>query len=187
MTVSSFRVKLPAEVSQPSSVVTVGPSPNTLAPWNKKIHCRWIFLTYTDCSLEHEVDFVEGLRAMLKGKSLASDRFYGCCEKYTQKGIVYHVLLHLGKQVNWKASHARRVLLVSNSPHESINILTPRPGQNVGNFIESHVKYCEKVANDDCFGKRPSISAAQEARRRRKWVECGQQPTKAAKRAKIME
>lgn len=187
MTFHRFHVELSAEVSQPSSVVTVGPYPKTLAPWNKKIHRRWIFLTYTECPLEHEVDFVEGLRAMLKRNSLASDRFYGCCQEYTQKGIVYHVLLHLGKQVNWKASYARRVLLVSNSPHESINILTPRPGQNVGNFIESHVKYCEKVANDNCFGKRPSISAAQEARRRRKWVECGQQPTKAAKRAKIME
>ncbi|GLA75706.1 hypothetical protein AtubIFM55763_007259 [Aspergillus tubingensis] len=124
---------------------------------------------------------------MLERNSLASSTFYGYRKEHAKSGILYHVLLHLEKQVNWKVSIAHEYLSVSDNPHESINIVTRHPRVIYQDFIYSHVEYCEKIALDDCFGIRPSISAAQDARYKRKWVEVDQQQTKAAKRAKIIE
>ncbi|OJI88497.1 hypothetical protein ASPTUDRAFT_196037 [Aspergillus tubingensis CBS 134.48] len=192
MAFGCYRLNSTPKLSQPPTVVPVGSSSHPSGPSDKKkhpqkIHCRWIFLTYTDSSLEQEDDFVNGFRAMLKRESLASSTFYGCREEHAESGVLYHVLLHLEKQVNWKVSSAHRYLLVSNNPHESINIVTRHPRVIYQDFIYSHVEYCEQIALDDCFGIRPSISAAQDARYKRKWVEVDQQPTKTAKRAKIIE
>ncbi|GLB05959.1 hypothetical protein AtubIFM57258_001254 [Aspergillus tubingensis] len=187
-----FRVKLFSDSAQPPTIVPFGSSSHPSGPSDKKkhsqkIHCRWIFLTYFNSPLEQEDDFVNGFRAMLKRKSLASSTFYGCREEHAESGVLYHVLLHLEKQVNWKVSSAHSYLLVSDNPHESINIVTRYPRVKYSDFIHSYVEYCEQVALDDCFGIRPNISAAQDARYKRKWVEVDQQPTKTAKRAKIIE
>ncbi|PWY71297.1 hypothetical protein BO83DRAFT_417894 [Aspergillus eucalypticola CBS 122712] len=192
MTFGRFHLESTSDLSQSHSVVPARPSSHTSGPSDKKkhsqkIHCRWIFLTYTDSSFEQEDDFVNGFRAMLERNSLASSTFFGCREDHTEGGVLYHVLLHLGKQVNWKVSTAHRYLVVSDNPHESINIITRYPEVKYPDFIHSHVEYCEQVALDDCFGICPNISAAQVARYTRKWVEVGQQPTKAAKRVKLIE
>lgn len=143
MTYGRFRVKLIPELSQSPSVVPVGPSAHQPGPsdkqkHSKKIHCRWIFLTYTGSSLKQEVDFVTGFQAMLERNSLASSTFYGCREEHAESGVLYHVLLHLEKQVNWKVSSAHRYFPVSGNPRESINIVTRYPRVKYPDFIHSH-------------------------------------------------
>ncbi|BCS05440.1 uncharacterized protein AKAW2_81241S [Aspergillus luchuensis] len=192
MSFGRFRLGPKSDLSQSHSVVPARPSSHPSGPsdkkkYSQKIHCRWLFLTYFDSSLEQEDDFVNRFRAMLEQRSLASSTFYGCREERAESGVLYHVLLHLEKQVNWKVSSAHRYLQVSDNPHEPINIVTRHPRVNYEDFKHSYVEYCERIALDDCFGIRPSISAAKDPRYKRKWVEVDQQPTKAAKRAKIIE
>ncbi|OJJ67632.1 hypothetical protein ASPBRDRAFT_333610 [Aspergillus brasiliensis CBS 101740] len=173
--------RFPVKVSQQSSVGTAGPLPHASDPSHKKLHCRWMFLTYAECSLSDEAAFVEGLRARLKQKHLTSAEFYGCREEHTQKGVRYHVLLDVGKQINWLVSTARRFLRVSDDPLESIKIRGHSPKQRTDDFIIKHMEDCEQRADGAAFGRLTSAIAVQAAARRRRCRECGQPKTKYCK------
>lgn len=82
--------------------------------------------------------------------------------------------------MNWSDKYAKNVaLVVKGNECESLSIVTHRAQRNINQFIESHVKYCEKVEDGDCFGERPMSRVKKE--RKLKWEDTGNQPTAPAK------
>lgn len=148
-----------------------------------RLHHRWVFLTYARCSLEVKDDFEEGFRDMLQRNNFTHATYYGCREQHAGEGIHYHVLVNFDEQRNWSNKTARERLSVAHNEGDSLHISTRRAEQPIGQFIDNHVKYCEKEG--DCFGVHPLASVEKQAKRKRKWEEIGTQPTAPAKLAKL--
>ena len=139
----------------------------------RRIRHRWVFLTYAQCSVSSKEDFEDSFQEMLDRNEFDKATFYGCQERHKVEGIHYHVLVNFGWQPNWSFGHARQCLVVEGNECSSLNISIPRPRQNPAQFVENHVKYCEKEG--DCFGKRPSLASEKVAERKRRWDEIGEQ------------
>lgn len=150
-----------------------------------RFHARWVFLTYAKCSMEEKDEFKVLFVAMLRRNGLINATYYGCREEHKVEGIHYHVLLHVGKQVNWSFKYARQCFTVGKNECESLHLSTPRSKQSLVQFVENHVLYCEKEKGGDCFGKRPSFSSEKKEDRKRKWEEIGSQVTAPAKLARL--
>jgi hypothetical protein len=120
---------------------------------------------------------------MLARNELIQATYYGCREHHETEGIHYHVLLYSGKQLNWSFKFARTRFVVEGNECHSLHIVTPRPKQNLNQFIENHVRYCEKEKGGDCFGERPKFASEKIAERKRKWEEIGSQSSAADKLA----
>lgn len=150
-----------------------------------RLHQRWVFLTYARCSLEVKEEFEESFNDMLQRNELLGATYYGCQEPHKVKGIHYHVLVNLGKQVNWSFKFARECFRVDGNDCESLHISTVRPGQSIGQFIAREVRYIEKLEGAIVFGERPVSTVEKQLERKRKWEEIGAQPTAAEKLAKV--
>ena len=124
---------------------------------------------------------------MLERNDYQTASYYGCREHHKSGDIHYHVLLNLGKQPNWSYTYARSAFLVEDNECESLSIVTPRPRQSLGQFIENHVKYCEKEKGGNCFGERPGFAVGKQKERKRERKEIGSQSTAPAKLAKLKE
>ncbi|KAJ5751475.1 uncharacterized protein N7511_008440 [Penicillium nucicola] len=183
-----FRIE-PVRVSTKSSVSGSSSSggrssPATVEP-EPRLHHRWVFLTYFQCSLESKDDFEEGFSDMLQRNELTASTYYGCREHHATEGIHYHVLVNLGKQPNWSFKTARSNFIVLNNECDSLHIVsTPRAEQNISRYIDDHVKYCEKEKGGDCFGQRP-IASVEKQELKRIWEEIGSQPDAPANIAKL--
>lgn len=153
----------------------------------ERLHQRWFFLTYSQCSVEEKEKFEAGFLAMLERNELRTATYYGCREHHVDEGIHYHVLVNLGQQVNWSFKTARSRFVVEGNECESLRISTPWPKQRRPQFIENRINYCEKEKGGDCFGQRPTISSEKVAERKRKCEEIGMQPNMVAKLAKLKE
>lgn len=79
------------------------------APTEARLRHRWVFLTYSQCSIESKDEFEKWFSYMLEQKDLKTATYYGCRENHETEGIHYHVLVNLGKQPNWGSEHARSV------------------------------------------------------------------------------
>ncbi|KAJ5588831.1 hypothetical protein N7537_011509 [Penicillium hordei] len=182
-----FRVSL--EASETPSVFSRSASSTSLSSVDTEARLRhqWVFLTYSQCSIESKDEFEEGFGEMLKRNDLPMATYYGCRESHKTEGIHYHVLLNFGRQPNWSFKYARNVLPVEGNECESLHIGTPRPRQKLSQYVENHVNYCEKEKGGDCFGERPVFSVEKQQERKRKWEEIGSQPTAPAKLAKLTE
>jgi hypothetical protein len=66
-----------------------------------------VYLTYSQSSLESKDEFEKGFGDMLQQNELVTATYYGCREHHEEEGINYHVLVRLGKQVNWSLKFAR--------------------------------------------------------------------------------
>lgn len=90
-----------------------------------KLHSRWVFLTYAQCSLEDKEVFERRFVDMLQRNGLSRAAYYGCRELHVDEGIHYHVLLNLSSQVNWTFSRAREQFVVEGNECDSLHISTP--------------------------------------------------------------
>ncbi|KAJ5168300.1 uncharacterized protein N7482_003894 [Penicillium canariense] len=149
-----------------------------------RLHRRWIFLTYSQCSLNSKDEFQAGFSDMLQGNKLEDTTFYGCREHDDGKGTNYYVLVNLGKQVNWHFRFARSRFLVDGNECKSIDITTPRPKQSVQQFIEDRVLDCENAKGGDCFGQRPKCPS-EKLERKRRCEEINEQPMAPVKLSKL--
>lgn len=189
MSLSRLRLSSLSSVSDVSDTASVVSSRTSIASSKAEaaIHCRTVFLTYAQCSLENKDEFAAMFNEMLERNKLSKATYYGCREPHRVNGIHYHVLLNFGEQVNWSFSTARKCLTVPGNMCDSLNIVTRRRGQNYQDFVVNHVKYCEKIEGGDLFGERPKMSADIAAERKRKWEEIGRERNAASKLAKCKE
>lgn len=181
----SEQSKNPFRVSRASSRTGRSTSLSS-APTEARLRHRWVFLTYSQCSIESKDEFEKWFSYMLEQKDLKTATYYGCRENHETEGIHYHVLVNLGKQPNWGSEHARSVFLAEGNECRSFKS-TPRlrPTQSLSQFIEKCLSYCEMEKGGDCFGERPELSTKKRLERSRKWEEIGFQPTAPAKLAML--
>lgn len=124
---------------------------------------------------------------MLERIDYPTASYYGCREHHKSGDIHYHVLLNLGKQPNWSYAYARTAFFVKGNECESLLIDTLQHRNSRKQFVENHVKYCEKEKGGDCFGERPEFAVGKQKEQKRERKEIGSQSTAPAKLAKLKE
>lgn len=140
-----------------SSVTDV--SQSSISKEGGRVHHRWVFLTYSKCTLEDKVEFEAALAKCWSGTSqLRLATYYGCREHHHPCDVHYHVLVNLGLQPNWSSQFARGVFEVKGNECESLHISTSKGRQRHANFVEYHVKYMGKEKGGDFFGQRPHMA-----------------------------
>ncbi|KAJ5357734.1 hypothetical protein N7541_004892 [Penicillium brevicompactum] len=172
-----------SETSIRASASTAATSVDT----ERRIHHRWLFLTYASCSITSKDDFEEAFSDTLQRNDLTIAKYYGCREHHKTEGIHYHVLVNLGRQPNWSMKYARGVFTVESNECHSLHISTPWKKQRLTEFKQKHVSYCEKVDGGDCFGQRPTMTAEKSMERKRHYEEITSQTSGRAKLAKLKE
>lgn len=157
-------------------------APSTVSSWRSVrgeenggyLHRSVCFLTYAQSSFENVEDFTKVFDVALDEAELTEATYYGCLEQHKgdggdgDHGIHFHVLVQMGKQVNWSLRTARNKFCLTDDKAESVNIVVPNRGQSVGKFNKTHVEYVEK--DGITFGERPNVVGEKAEDRRRKWL-----------------
>jgi len=123
-------------------------------PGKKRLHSRWVFLTYLQCSLTSKTAFASGISSMLDRNGLNGATFYGGREQHYGNSVHYYVLIYLAKQPNWSVTHACRCFEVDGNECQFLSIWCPSK-QQIDQFVERSVRDCER--GRDCFGQRPQL------------------------------
>lgn len=155
---------------------------------DNKVHCSYIFLTYTRCSIEDIGDFKIavknlisrlGTEASLKSAQIG---YFGCLERHKDNSPHYHLLLSFSKQINWSLKSARARFLLPENFTRSVNMVVPGHHQSTYIFVQNHVRYMRKQARQGDFVGKP-FSAMLESKqdRRREFKRILDAPSKADK------
>lgn len=152
-----------------------------------RFYGRWVLLTYSKCSIESKKKFEEMFVYSLEKREVDLVKYYGCRELHEDGSVHYHVLVNVGKQLNWSYIYMRSMFTVDGNDCQSLNFSPPRPKQNINLYVANVVGYIEKESGGDCFGVRPLVGAQKAEDRKRKWEEIGEQSTAGRKMSKLKE
>ncbi|KAJ5971794.1 uncharacterized protein N7479_001712 [Penicillium vulpinum] len=160
-----FRARSVREQPEASSRVSASSSRTgksssvTSVDTETRLRHRWVFLTYSRCSLESKDEFEEHFSGMLQRNHVTMGAtYYGCRENHETEGLRYHVLVRLEKQPNWSCEFMKSAFSLEGVVYDWFGISISPSRAEVPIFIEKCVYSMEMSEAGDCFGQRPILS-----------------------------